>query len=159
MSLTFAANYALGVIQQIDPTKPSSDFQQVGGAVKWRQHIVPKILDLAADFGFGYRWWDEKTAPSGALLESWPMSWGVGAKVRPIKRLKLLASYRYGLRIVPINSPSDGWQHIGRVGVQWKIAKGWHVFEDNSFLYSGIQDNSSRDAFRFQMIAGLRWNI
>ena len=158
-SLSLVGRYTLAEIQQLDFTKPSSDSQQVGGAVKWKQRVVPKVLDLVAGSDFSWRWYEEKTTAAGLRLEAWTASVLAGATVRPLPRVKALLTYRYGVRLVPAFAPNDSMQHQGRLGLQFKLRRGLFLFQENSFLCSGLQDNDTKDAFRYQALFGVRWTI
>ena len=158
-SLGMLGRFTLGEIEQIDPTKPSSDYKQAGAALRLRHRLVPKRVDLNGGFDFANRWYDEKKTAAGADLESWNLSVVAGATLRPIRRLKSIVSYRYGVRLVPPDEPKESFQHTGRVGLQYRLAKDLWLWQENSFLFNGLQDNDTRDAFRYQGMLGLRWTM
>lgn len=170
-SLGMLARYTRAWIDEPDPSKPSSDYMQAGGAIRWSQRIVPRRFDLTLGFDFAYRWYEQKLTKAFIPLDAWSLGAVVGTTLRPTSRLKVIVSYRYGARLVPPDESTEGDQHVGRVGFQYRLIKNLWLFQENSALYSGLQSNnppdplnqnyntSSKDAFRYQGMLGMRWTM
>lgn len=140
------------------PGRVTSDAKGLGFGVKVSNKFS-KGFTFSGGYNFGVKSFDEKTTATGNSLRIVAHGINFGAQIKPLKWFKIIPAVRVGYTTTPANGGANTLFEQGRLGFDFKIFKWLHAFEENNIMFSGLTTDASKNATRFQMLAGLRGSL
>lgn len=140
------------------PGRVTSDATGLGFGVKVSNKFS-KGFTFSGGYNFGVKSFDEKTTATGNSLRIVAHGINFGAQIKPLKWFKIVPAVRVGYTTIPANGGANTLFEQGRLGFDFKIFKWLHAFEENNIMLSGLTADASKNATRFQMLAGLRGSL